>query len=75
MCQLVIACVIYWRAKEICWVVQMGIPEGDWIQFAMLERISAIDCRPNNGPGPGSWQLPRSEQPRTWLDSRSIQAE
>jgi TnpA family transposase len=41
---LLLACVVYWQAKEISRVLKMGIPEGEDINFSLLE-LSA----PSNG--------------------------
>ena len=41
---LLLACVFYWQAKEISRVLKMGIPEGEDINFSLLE-LSA----PSNG--------------------------
>jgi TnpA family transposase len=40
---LLLACVIYWQAKEISRVLKMGIPEGEDIDFSLLEHISPIE--------------------------------
>ena len=40
---LLVACVIYWQAKEISRVVRMGIPEGEAIDFRLLEHVSPIE--------------------------------
>jgi Tn3 transposase DDE domain len=40
---LLLACVIYWQAKEISHVLQMGIPEGEDIDFRLLEHVSPIE--------------------------------
>jgi Tn3 transposase DDE domain len=40
---LILACVIYWQAKEISRVVRWCKPEDDKIDVAMLEHISPIE--------------------------------
>ncbi len=40
---LLVACVIYWQAKEISRVVQMGVPEGEGIDLRLLEHVSPIE--------------------------------
>jgi len=40
---LILACVIYWQAKEISRVVHWGKPEDDKIDVALLEHISPIE--------------------------------
>jgi TnpA family transposase len=40
---LILACVIYWQAKEISRVVRWCKPEDDKIDVALLERISPIE--------------------------------
>ena len=40
---LLLACVVYWQAKEISRVLKMGIPEGEDINFSLLEHVSPID--------------------------------
>jgi TnpA family transposase len=40
---LLAACVIYWQAKEISRVVRMGVPEGEEIDFSLLEHVSPIE--------------------------------
>jgi TnpA family transposase len=40
---LILACVIYWQAKEISRVVRWCKPEDDKIDVALLEHISPIE--------------------------------
>jgi TnpA family transposase len=40
---LILACVIYWQAKEISRVVRWCKPEGDKIDVALLEHVSPIE--------------------------------
>jgi hypothetical protein len=40
---LLLACVVYWQAKEISRVLKMGIPEGEDINISLLERVSPIE--------------------------------
>lgn len=40
---LLLACVIYWQPKEISRVLQMGVPEGEQIDFQLLEHVSPIE--------------------------------
>jgi TnpA family transposase len=40
---LLLACVIYWQAKEISSVLKGGIPEGEDIDFSLLEHVSPIE--------------------------------
>jgi TnpA family transposase len=40
---LILACVIYWQAKEISRVVRWCKPEEDKIDVAVLEHISPIE--------------------------------
>src|SRR5208283_1275803 len=40
---LLLACVIYWQAKEISRVLKMGIPEGEDIDISLLEHVSPIE--------------------------------
>ena len=40
---LILACVIYWQAKEISRVVRWCTPEDDKIDVALLEHISPIE--------------------------------
>jgi hypothetical protein len=37
---LLLACVVYWQAKEISRVLKMGIPEGEDINISLLEHVS-----------------------------------
>jgi hypothetical protein len=38
-----IACVIYWQAKEISRVIQMDISEGEDINLTLAEHVSRIE--------------------------------
>ena len=40
---LLLACVVYWQAKEISRVLKMGIPEGEDINISLLEHVSPIE--------------------------------
>ena len=40
---LLLACVIYWQAKEISRVLKMGVPQGEDIDFSLLEHVSPIE--------------------------------
>ena len=40
---LLLACVIYWQAKEISRVLKMRAPEGEEIDFSLLEHVSPIE--------------------------------
>jgi TnpA family transposase len=40
---LLLACVVYWQAKEISRVLKMGIPEGEDINMSLLEHVSPIE--------------------------------
>jgi TnpA family transposase len=40
---LLLACVVYWQAKEISRVLKMGIPEGEHIDISLLEHVSPIE--------------------------------
>jgi len=40
---LLLACVIYWQAKEISRIVQMGAPERENVDFRLLEHVSPIE--------------------------------
>jgi hypothetical protein len=40
---LLLACVVYWQAKEISRVLKMGIPEGEDIDISLLEHVSPIE--------------------------------
>ena len=40
---LLLACVVYWQAKEISRVLKMGIPEGEDINISLLEYVSPIE--------------------------------
>jgi hypothetical protein len=40
---LLLACVVYWQAKEISRVLKMGIPEGEDFNISLLERVSPIE--------------------------------
>ena len=40
---LLLACVVYWQAKEISRVLRMGIPEGEEINISLLEHVSPIE--------------------------------
>ena len=40
---LLLACVIYWQAKEISSVLRRGIPEGEDIDISLLEHVSPIE--------------------------------
>jgi hypothetical protein len=40
---LLLACVVYWQAKEISRVPKMGIPEGEDIDLSLLEHVSPIE--------------------------------
>jgi TnpA family transposase len=40
---LLLACVIHWQAKEISRAVQMGSPEGEGINIALLKHVSPIE--------------------------------
>ena len=40
---LLLACVVYWQAKEISRVLKMGIPEGEDIDMSILEHVSPIE--------------------------------
>lgn len=40
---LILACVIYWQAKEISRVVRSCDPEGEKIDVSMLEHVSPIE--------------------------------
>jgi len=42
---LLLACVVYWQAKEISRVLKMGIPEGEDINISLLEHA---DRKPLN---------------------------
>jgi hypothetical protein len=40
---LLLACVVYWQAKEISRVLKMGIPEGEDNNISLLEHVSPIE--------------------------------
>jgi hypothetical protein len=40
---LILACVIYWQAKEISQVVRCCTPEGAGIDASLLEHVSPIE--------------------------------
>jgi hypothetical protein len=40
---LLLACVIYWQAKEISRVLKTGVPEGEDIDISLLEHVSPIE--------------------------------
>ena len=40
---LLLACVVYWQAKEISRVLKMGIPEGEDIDISLLEHVSKAE--------------------------------
>ena len=40
---LLLACVVYWQAKEISRVLKMDIPEGEDINISPLEHVSPIE--------------------------------
>jgi hypothetical protein len=40
---LLLACVVYWQAKEISRVLKMGIPQGEDINISLLEHVSPIE--------------------------------
>lgn len=40
---LIVACIIYWQAKEISRVVREADPEGQGIDTALLQHISPIE--------------------------------
>jgi hypothetical protein len=40
---LLLACVVYWQAKEIARVLKMGFPEGEDINISLLEHVSPIE--------------------------------
>src|SRR5260370_41396233 len=40
---LLLACVVYWQAKEISRVLKLGIPEGEDIDISLLEHVSPIE--------------------------------
>jgi Tn3 transposase DDE domain len=40
---LLLACVVYWQAKEVSRVLKMGIPEGEDINIGLLEHVSPIE--------------------------------
>ena len=40
---LLLACVVYWQAKEISRVLKMGIPEGEDINISLLEHVSPLE--------------------------------
>lgn len=40
---LLLACVIYWQAKEISRVLKMGIQEGEDIDISLAEHVSPIE--------------------------------
>lgn len=40
---LIIACIIYWQAREISRVIRSGEPEKHGIDLSMLEHVSPIE--------------------------------
>ena len=40
---LLLACVVYWQAKEISRVLKMGIRESEDINISLLEHVSPIE--------------------------------
>jgi len=40
---LILACIIYWQAREIDRVLNEGDPEGSGINLSLLEHVSPIE--------------------------------
>ena len=40
---LIVACIIYWQAREMSRAIRQGDPEGDGIDLSMLKHISPIE--------------------------------
>ena len=41
--KLILACIIYWQAREIDRVLNEGDPEGSGINLSLLEHVSPIE--------------------------------
>ena len=42
-CTLILACIIYWQAREIDRILNEGDPEGNGINLSLLEHVSPIE--------------------------------
>jgi hypothetical protein len=40
---LILACIVYWQAREISWAISQGDPASAGIDLALLEHISPIE--------------------------------
>jgi TnpA family transposase len=57
---LILACVIYWQAKEISRVVRWCRPEEEKIDVTLLEHVSPIEWDNVSCTGSTYWTAPRS---------------
>jgi hypothetical protein len=46
---LVLACIVYWQAREISRVLSQGDPLANGVDTSLLEHVSPIECRWQNG--------------------------
>lgn len=44
---LIVACIIYWQAKETSRVIRQADPEGDGIELALLRHVSPSSRTPS----------------------------
>jgi len=40
---LILACIVYWQAREISWAVSQGAPAADGIDLSLLDHVSPIE--------------------------------
>jgi len=40
---LILACIVYWQAREISWAISQGDPTTDGIDLSLLEHVSPIE--------------------------------
>jgi len=40
---LILACIVYWQAREISWAVSQGDPAADGVELSLLDHVSPIE--------------------------------
>ena len=63
---LIVACIIYWQAREMSRAIRQGDPEGDGIDLSMLKHISPIEW--SNVILYGTYKLNRSRIRRPHIE-------
>ena len=63
---LIVACIIYWQAREMSRAIRQGDPEGDGIDISMLKHISPIEW--SNVILYGTYKLNRSRIRRPHIE-------